>query len=151
MSSRNPFEEIERLFERLSRQFEDASRDWESDGPLAEWRSGIESMAVDLVERDGEFVATVDLPGFDREDVDVQVTDHTLRIEAEREEATEEDAGDEEGRYLRHERRRESTHRSIRLPDAVDTEGVTARMNNGVLTVTLPKVEAETGRSIEIE
>lgn len=151
MSSRNPFEEIERLFERLSRQFEDASRDWESDGPLAEWRSGIESMAVDLVERDGEFVATVDLPGFDREDVDVQVTDHTLRIEADREEATEEDVGGEEGRYLRHERRRESTHRSIRLPDAVDTEGVTARMNNGVLTVTLPKVEAETGRSIEIE
>jgi HSP20 family protein len=151
MSSRNPFEEIERLFERLSRQFEDASRDWESDGPLAEWRSGIESMAVDLVERDGEFVATVDLPGFDREDVDVQVTDHTLRIEADREESTEEDAGGEEGRYLRHERRRESTHRSIRLPDAVDTEGVTARMNNGVLTVTLPKVEAETGRSIEIK
>jgi HSP20 family protein len=151
VSSRNPFEEIERLFERLSRQFEDATRDPESDGPFAEWRSGIESMAVDLVERDDEFVATVDLPGFDREEVDVQVTDHTLTVEAEHEEATEESDEREEGRYLRHERRRESTRRSIRLPDAVDTGAVTARMNNGVLTVTLPKVEAETGRSIEIE
>jgi HSP20 family protein len=152
VSSRNPFEEVERLFERLSRQFEEASRDWDAEGPLAEWRSGVEAMAVDLVEHDGEFVVTVDLPGFDRDDVDVQVTDHTLTIEAEHEEeATEEGDEREEGRYLRHERRRESTRRSIRLPDAVDTGAVTARMNNGVLTVTLPKVDADTGRSIEVE
>jgi HSP20 family protein len=148
MSTRsNPFEEIERFFDRMSRQFDEASRTWETEGPLAQWTSGFESMAVDLVEHDEEFVVTVDLPGFERDDVEIQVTDHTLRIEAEHEEAREED----EERYLRQERRHESTRRSIRLPEAVDKAAVTAEMRNGVLTVTLPKLEVEEARRIEIE
>ncbi|MGM0592551.1 MAG: Hsp20/alpha crystallin family protein, partial [Halobacteriota archaeon] len=65
----------------------------------------------------------------------------------EHEEALEE----EDERYLRHERRHRSTSRSIRLPDEIDKDNVSARMNNGVLTVTLPKVEAEEARDIEIE
>ena len=108
-------------------------------------------MAIDLVERDDEFVVTVDLPGFEREEVDVQVTDHTLRIEAEHEEVTDEDRMEGEGRFIRHERRHESTRRSIRLPDAVDTANVSARMKNGVLTITLPRLEAEEAKGIEIE
>jgi HSP20 family protein len=148
MSTRgNPFEELERLLERMSRQFDDASHVWETDNPFDRWTSESEPMATDLIEHDDEFVVTVDLPGFTREDVDIRVTDHTLRIETDHVEATE--AADEQ--YLRHERRRESMHRSIRLPDEVDTERVTARMKNGVLTVTLPKAEAEEARHIEIE
>jgi HSP20 family protein len=150
MSARsNPFEELERFFDRMSRQFEDATRSWEAENPLSRWSGGAESeaMSVDLVDRDGEFVATVDLPGFDREDVEVSVTDHRLRIAAERETVHDED----EERFLRHERQHAATHRSIRLPEAVDTEGVTAKMRNGVLTVTLPKMEATNARTIDIE
>ena len=40
-------------------------------------------MAIDLVERDEELIATVDLPGFEHDEVSINVTDHTLRIEAE--------------------------------------------------------------------
>lgn len=148
MSARNnPFEELERLFERMSRQFDDASRRWESEGPFGRWMSEFESMAIDLVEHDDEFLVTVDLPGFERDDVEIRITDHTLRIEAEHETAMEE----EEEQYLRHERRHESTQRSIRLPDEVDKEGVKARMKNGVLTITLPKREAEEAHTVEIE
>ena len=148
MSARNnPFQEIERFFERMSRQFDDASRMWESDGPFARWTSEVGSMAVDLVEHDDEFVVTVDLPGFEREDVTIEVTDQTLRIGAEHEETVDE----EDERYLRKERRHTSTKRSIRLPDAVDREAVAARMRNGVLTVTLPRLEVEEAREIEIE
>ena len=148
MSTRsNPFEELERLLEAMSRQFDDASRVLESQGPIGRLASGAESMAIDLVDRDGEFVVTVDLPGFERDDVDIRVTDHTLRIEAEHEAVR-----DEEGeQFIRHERRHESTDRSVRLPGEVDTEGVAARMRNGVLTITLPKTEIEEARSIEIE
>jgi HSP20 family protein len=144
---RNPFEEIERFFERMSRQFDEASQRWEADGPFAGWTAEGDSMAVDLVERDDELVAIVDLPGFAQDDVTVEVTDRVLRIEAEREEAVDHEAED----YLRHERRHESTRRSIRLPEEVDTGAVTARMKNGVLTVTLPRLEAEDARRIEIE
>jgi HSP20 family protein len=148
MSTRsNPFEELERLLEAMSRQFDDASRVWEAEGPLGRWASGAESMAIDLVDRDGEFVVTVDLPGFERDDVDIRVTDHTLRIEAEHEAVR-----DEEGeRFIRHERRHESTDRSVRLPGEVDKQGVAARMRNGVLTITLPKTEVEEARKIEID
>jgi HSP20 family protein len=148
MSARsNPFEELERLFERMSRQFEESSRVWEPDGPFGRWRSEVEEMAVDLVEHDGEFVVTVDLPGCERDDVEVRVTDRTLRIEAEREEERDET----EEQYLRHERRHESMRRSVRLPDAVDRENVSARMKNGVLTVTLPKAEGQGTHTVEIE
>jgi len=148
MSARsNPFEELERLFERMSRQFDDSSRIWESEGPLSRWSTEFESMALDLVEHDDEFLVTVDLPGFERDDVSLQVTDHTLRIEAERESEVEE----EEEQYLRHERRQQAMHRSIRLPDDIDKENVSARMKNGVLTVTLPKLEIEEARTIDIE
>lgn len=147
MSTRgNPLEELERFFERMSHQFDDA-RMWHPSGSLERWSSEFGAMAIDLVDRDDEFVATVDMPGFDRDEIDVRVTDHTLRINAEHEEALDE----EEGRYIRHERRRESADRSIRLPDGVDPDGVEARMKNGVLTITLPKLEAEEARGIEIE
>lgn len=152
MSTRsNPFEDLERFFDRLRRQFDEMTYVWDVDEPFAAWPSEAESMAIDLVERDDEFVVTVDLPGFERKEVDVQVTDHTLRIEAEHEEVTDEDRTEGERRFIRHERRSESTWRSIRLPEAVDTENVSARMKNGVLTVTLPRLEAEEARGIEIE
>jgi HSP20 family protein len=143
----NPFEELERLFEGMSRQFDDASDIWEVDGPFGRWASNADSLAIDLVDRNDEFVATVDLPGFERDDVDIQITDHTLRIEAEHDEILDE----EEERFIRHERRHESTKRSIRLPEEVDKEDVKAQMRNGVLTITLPKMENEEARKIEIE
>jgi HSP20 family protein len=150
MSTRsNPLEELEQFFERMSRRFEETSSDWYGDDPLG-WRQSVEPMALDLVERDGEFVATVDLPGFERDDVDVRVTDHTLRIDAERETRSEEEEEEAE-RYVRRERRRESAHRSLRLPAEVDAESVTARMENGVLVVTLPKREVEEAHDIAIE
>lgn len=137
-TGRNPFQEIEQFFERMGRQFETDDS----------WSASVESMAIDLLERDSEFVATVDLPGFEQSEVDVTVSDHTLRITAEHEQAVEER---EPGQYLRKERRHESTARSITLPQEVDTDAVSATMNHGVLTVTLPKIEGESQRVIEIE
>lgn len=145
----NPFDEMEQFFERLSHQFDEATESWESGGPLGQWTAEMEPMAVDLAENDDEFVVTVDLPGFERDDVEVTVTNHTLRIEADREESIVEEETEE--RYIRRERRHESMHRSIQLPGEVDTEAVDARMKNGVLTLTLPKAESETARTIDIE
>jgi HSP20 family protein len=106
-------------------------------------------MAVDLVERDDTFVVTADLPGFERDDVEVTVTDHTLRIEAGGETTDREE--DEEGRYLRQERRHRSVDRSVRLPEEVDTDAATGTMRHGVLTVTLPKLIVEEAHQVEID
>lgn len=146
-SQNNPFEELERMFERMSRQFEEASRSWRGGAPFASWEGADESMALDLVEHDDEYVVTVDLPGFEREDVDVRVTESTLKIAAEREQAVDE----EDGEFIRHERGHRRASRSVRLPDEVDANAVSAKMRNGVLTVTVPRMEVEDSTRIEIE
>ncbi|KPN29066.1 small heat shock protein HSP16.5 [Halolamina pelagica] len=148
MSTRsNPFEEVEQFFERMARQFDESSRTWASDGPLSRSTGESTELAVDIVEHDDEFVVSVDVPGFEKRDIDVRVTDQTLHVEAEHDESIDE----EDERYLRQERRHESLRRRIHLPEAVDREHVNARMTNGVLTITIPKAEVREARTIEIE
>lgn len=143
----DPFEDIERLIDRLGRQLDTATRTLEPSAGEGEEAGGF--APVDLVEYDDEFVATVDLPGFDRDDVSVSVTDHELRIVAERE--TTSKTEEENERVIRRERKRESVRRSVTLPDEVDTENVSAKMKNGVLTVMLPRKEVESAKEIDIE
>jgi HSP20 family protein len=104
-------------------------------------------MAVDLVEHDENLIAKIELPGFTSEEVAVRVTDRTLEIDAEREAATE----DADESYIKRERRHKSMHRSIRLPREIDSDRATAQMKNGMLTLTLPKLQVEEAKLIDIE
>lgn len=89
---------------------------------------GTGSDDYELYEADGEFVLSIEMPGFDPEEIDVAWYDGRLNIAAEHED-------DRRGR-------RETYHRSFRFPSEVDDEDITAQYQNGVLEVTLP---AETG------
>lgn len=145
MQGRNPFEELERIFDRMSRQFEGSWGEWEMPG-------GMQEMSIDVADRADEIVVTADLPGFERDDIDVRLADNRLRIHAHREETTEETGEEGRGEYIRQERSHRSMNRSITLPESVDEENVHARYTNGVLTVTLPKLhKVEESRSISIE
>lgn len=138
MTRSNPFEEIEDWIERMSEQFNPAD--------LETFRGG--SLPVDLIDTGDAFEVRVDLPGVDREDITLTLTDASLSIAAEREEEFEEEA---DGRYLRRERR-DLVRRSIRIPEPIDEDGSEAGYENGVLSVTLPKVHGEEGgRQIDIE
>ncbi|HKJ58049.1 MAG TPA: archaeal heat shock protein Hsp14 [Halobacteriales archaeon] len=145
-SRRNPFEELERMFDRMSRQFEEATSQWgESDWEL--FGTGREA-AIDLVDEDDEFVVTIDVPGFERDEIELRIADSTLWVECERS-AAEEEEGET---YLRRERRQASMRRSVRLPAPVKPDEVTAKLKNGILTVTIPKEEPrEESKKIEIE
>jgi len=131
----NPFEDIEQLFDRMSREFGGTS-----------FAAGAGSMAVDVEDRDDAFVVTVDVPGFSKEEIDVTLADRTLHVRAEHEAETE----TSEANFLRRERQRTSASRSVRLPAAVEEEGISATYKNGVLTVTLPKQEGG-GQRIDVE
>jgi len=144
MSQRNPFEELEEFFDRMSRQFEESSGRWD----WSQWSPQQRSASIDLVDRDDEFEVTMDLPGFEKDEIDVRITDQTLHVDAEREEAVDE----EQSNYIHHERSRESVSRRVHFPDAVDAVAVDATLSNGVLTVTVGKSEPiESGQEIEIE
>ncbi|MFB6090208.1 MAG: Hsp20/alpha crystallin family protein [Halobellus sp.] len=144
MMKRSPgFDEFafDDLFARMSRQFEEMSS--QLDGP----RSFGREMAIDLREEPEAFVAVVDLPGYEKDDIDVAIDGLLLTIEA----AREADEGDESDHYVHRERRSQSVHRSIRLPAEVHADDAAAAYNNGVLTVTLPKLVVDDDESHRID
>ncbi|MFC6787371.1 Hsp20/alpha crystallin family protein [Halobaculum halobium] len=148
MSNMTPFDDMNRMFDRMSRNV--GRMDW---GDLHGMRrSGID---IDVAEYDDEIAVMADLPGFDREHIDLTVRDGVLSIRAEREVRRDEgDVAGDTGAYLRRERRAESLHRSITLPAEVREEHASATYSNGVLTVTLPKMsvgeDVDEGHHIDV-
>ena len=147
MSKRpNPFNELEQLFDQMQQNFQEAAEMWRQESA----RTGLPragSVQIDLKETAESLVLTADLPGFNREDIDLTLKDRMLRLEATHEEESEEHR---EGEYLRRERQRASVSRSITLPETIDTDAVSATYQNGVLTVEMSKREPET-EDTEIE
>lgn len=139
-----PFDDIDEMLDRLQSEIERATRGIEGSSTPG-------GPAVDVAEHEDEYVVTADLPGFDREEIDVSLVDRSLRIEADHQTTSETDEETETGTYIRKERRREATSRTVRLPGPVDEEAVSATYSNGVLTVTLPKTSTDAGHRIEIE
>ncbi|WP_096390465.1 archaeal heat shock protein Hsp14 [Halopenitus persicus] len=151
MTRRDPFEEMERLFERMSREFERIGGDLEAG--FGDLESGLgRGITVDVAEDESAVTVTADLPGYDRDDIEVTASDRTLTITAEREESAESDAEEDAIEYHRRERRRRSVSRRIRLPIDVDETAAEATYTNGVLTVELPKTDADAdGHRIDVE
>lgn len=144
---RNPFGEFERVFDQLRRELEDMTRDFEDEWGVSQ--TGFGHIGFDMADEGDEFVITADIPGYEKDEIDLRVRDNMLFIRAEHEQEAEERDID----YLRSEREHRSMRESVTLPESVDEENITATCKNGVLTVHLPKkepTEAE-GRQIEIE
>lgn len=102
---------------------------------------------VDIKEETDRFVLNADIPGVEREDIDITMEDGVITIRGERklEEAAE---GSE---YKRVERPHGVFYRRFALPDTADPEGISARTRNGVLEVFIPKREQVKPRRIEID
>jgi HSP20 family protein len=118
--------------------------------PFERFFSGWPAMpAVDLVEKDGEFAITAELPGLDEKNVEVKVSNGTLTISGEKKDERE----NKEKDYYFSERRYGSFKRSFRVPDGVDTDKIEAAFDKGVLTIRLPKTaEAQKAeKKIEIK
>lgn len=103
--------------------------------------SGFFSPAVDVVERDDGYTLKLDLPGVKKEDVDVQLLDGTLTIEASR---SDENTEEKDGTVIRRERRTGRFVRSFAVGREVTEKDITASFRDGVLEVTVPKVAERT-------
>ncbi|HEY8392760.1 MAG TPA: Hsp20/alpha crystallin family protein [Capillibacterium sp.] len=101
------------------------------------FRGGWPGPSVDLKETDQEIILEADLPGVNREDLDLTVDDQMVIIKGE----TKRDDTKEERGYHLTERRYGSFYRTIRLPVAVKAEQATATYRRGVLQVRIPKAE----------
>jgi len=102
--------------------------------------------AVDVSEKDDAFVVNAEVPGLDKEDIEVTLSEGLLTIRGEKKFEN----GDDKTNYRRVERRYGSFARTLRIPDNVQTDAIDAAYKDGVLRVTLPKRPEAAPKRIEI-
>ncbi len=121
-------------------------RPFQGDWPLwHEWQTQLPR--VDVVNRDTEIVVRAEVPGVDKDNLDVSLTGNTITIKG----STRHEEKEEKGDYYRAEMSRGSFTRTVTLPAEVDGAQAKATFKDGVLEVTLPKVEAAQRRPIKVE
>lgn len=103
--------------------------------------------AIDLRETSSEYILEADMPGLKREDIHLEVLDNVVTIRGERKSEQEREGNG----YHRVERQYGSFSRSIDVPGGFNPDQVTAKFENGVLTVTLPKREEAKPKQIEVK
>jgi HSP20 family protein len=102
---------------------------------------------VDVKEEEKEIIVSAELPGMDQKDLDVTVTEDSVRIAGEKKQEEKE----EEKGYYRRETSYGSFERVIDLPTEVEQDKVEAEFRNGVLTIRLPKSEAAQAKHRKIK
>lgn len=102
---------------------------------------------IDVAETGEEIVVTAELPGIKQEEVDITIADDTLTIKGKKKEEQEV----RKENYHRIERSYGSFQRSISLPTSVQADKAKASYKDGVLYVTIPKVEEAKPKQIKID
>lgn len=123
----DPFEEMDRMLA----------------GAGSRWRGGV--MPLDAYEKDGEYVLKFDIPGADRDKIDVEVEDRVLTVKVER--SMEDTVG---ANWMLRERPTGVHSRQVRLGDSLDSSSVSAGYNDGTLTISIPVREEAKPQKIAI-
>jgi HSP20 family protein len=144
----SPFEEMEHYFE------SHFPKGWmnPSNWPRPSWAelsSPFEGKApkVDVVDRDNEVLVKAELPGVDKKDLDISVTRNSVTIKG----STSHEEEEEKGNVYRREISRGSYSRTLSLPAEVIEDKAKAKFKDGILELTLPKVEKSKRHTIKVE
>ena len=105
------------------------------------------SPRLDMKESEDAYTVKLTMPGIDKNDIDISVSDGVLTVKGE----TKEEEEDEKSTYLVREHKHYSYYRSVRLPSEVVADKAEAEYKNGVLKLTLPKAEEVKPKSIPVK
>lgn len=161
ISKFEPFRELERMSNDMSRQMDSLFRDFGSSNFFNDYfgggnvlrqflndRTGMFSPRVDIAEDEKNIFLHVELPGMDKENVSVSISDdRVLTVKGERKN----EMKDSGKNFVRMERSYGSFTRSFQLPENAKTDGISAEFKNGILNITLPKVEEPTSKQVSVE
>ena len=137
---RSPLDELYRMRQQLDQMFEDTK------APYQRASAGVFPL-INLTEDKENYYVRAELPGVKADQLDIQVTANNIAISGERKIA----AVEEGTRYHRREREAGTFSRMIALPGEVNTEKVEANLENGILTVMVPKAEAAKPKQISVK
>jgi HSP20 family protein len=130
----DPFESVHRDIERFLN----------ANGEFAALRRVSQAMPCDITETQNTFEIEADLPGFERDDVNVDVSNGVLTISAEREEKR-------DGKRHVSERRYTSVQRQFTLPGGADPGAIDAKLKNGVLHLSIRKAANAKSQRVSIK
>jgi HSP20 family protein len=108
------------------------------------------AVTCDMIDKGDKFILTADLPGINKDEVEVNILDNQIEISAEHSKSEEEKDKD----FVRSERSQVRYQRTLSIPEDIVSSKVTAKMLNGVLTVELPKktpTEPREKKSVKVE
>ncbi len=137
----DPAAELRRMDEVMNSLWRNYSGSTNSDGAVEGW-----AVPLDVRQEGDNITVDASMPGVDPARINATVEDGVLTIKGQT--AAETEKKDE--RYYLRERRVGAFHRSVRLPETVDTERAESTYENGVLSVTFPKQESKKARSLSI-
>lgn len=148
ITTRRPYDlwsDMDRMFEEFRSGFDELF--W----PFRRNRAPITNgRPTDIADLGDKYEMHVELPGIKKEDVDIEVKPNRIEISAKHEESKEE----KDKNWLRRERGGFSFYRGFELPEEVKTDAAEAELEDGILKITLPKVEPkpeEKGTKVEIK
>ena len=130
---RSGFGELDRVFDNFKKDFEHVFVPAFAAKPFHHVFES--STSCDLVDEGDKFVVTADMPRIKKEEINLDVGDDYIDISAEHKESEEE----KKKKYVRKEHSEISIHRRMSLPSKVKPADVKAKLNNGVLTIDIPK------------
>lgn len=140
--SSNPFMSLQREIDRL---FDDFTRGF----PAMPTFGNVQALmpSIDVTESDKEIEITVELPGLEEKDVQINLADNLLTIHGEKKAEKEE----KDKNYRLVERSYGSFERTLELPDGIDADSIKASIAKGVLKVTVPKPAPAQARKIDVK
>jgi HSP20 family protein len=151
VAPRRPFMDLSRWERDMERMMEDffgrRTRPWWPERWFRTEEMELAAPAVDLYEEKDDIVVKAELPGMDKDNIEVNLTDHTLTIKGEKKK--EEEVKEEN--YYRSERSYGSFLRTLELPKGVHTDKVKASFKNGILEVRLPKTEEAKAKEVKVK
>ena len=142
--------DFDRAFERFRRDFESIL--WPHEGILGHEFPSIPEMpnnipAVDVEDKGDRFILTAEVPGFKKEEIDINICGNSVEISGCKEARAEEKKKD----YVRQERTSESFYRTATMPEAIKYEEVSADLKDGLLEIVLPKKTPTQRKRINIK
>jgi HSP20 family protein len=109
-------------------------------------RSYGEALKVNIVENEDNYTLTAEVPGMKEKDIDLEIKDGRMTLKGQVEESQEK----EQDHYRMKEFSRRSFERSFTIGDGIDQDNVSAKLDNGVLTVVLPKKEEAKPKTVKV-
>ena len=109
-------------------------------------------MKTDIREHDNGYEVDIDLPGFKKDEINLELENGYLTVSAAK--GLDKDEKDKEGKYIRRERYAGAMQRSFYVGDTLTQEDIKAKYDNGILSISIPKKDAqavETKKTIAIE